>query len=108
MNIRFFQRSGVNADSAVSLGVLDSVIGFVGQILLIVTILAFGFGSLDLDITAQLSDDTLRNLLVIVAVALVAAVVVILVVPKFRGAVRAASTGSGRSSAPCSCRPPAS
>ena len=90
VNIRFFQRSGVPADSAVSLGVLDSVIGFIGQILLIVTILGFGVGSLDLNITDQLSDDTLRALLVVVVVALVAAVVVILVIPKFRAAVRAA------------------
>ena len=53
VNIRFFQRSGVPADSAVSLGVLDSVMGFIGQILLIVTILAFGVGSLDLNIRAN-------------------------------------------------------
>jgi uncharacterized membrane protein YbhN (UPF0104 family) len=90
VNIRFFQRSGVPADSAVSLGVLDSVMGFVGQITLIVTILAFGLGSLDLDIAGNLSDDTLTRLLALVAIALVVAVSVILVVPKFRNAVRAA------------------
>jgi uncharacterized membrane protein YbhN (UPF0104 family) len=90
VNIRFFQRSGVPADSAVSLGVLDSVMGFVGQITLIVTILAFGLGSLELDIAGNLSDDTLTRLLVLVAIALVVAVSVILVVPKFRAAVSAA------------------
>ena len=90
VNIRFFQRSGVPADSAVSLGVLDSVMGFVGQITLIVTILAFGLGSLDLDIAGNLSDDTLIRLLVLVAVALVAGVSVVLAVPKFRAAVGAA------------------
>jgi uncharacterized membrane protein YbhN (UPF0104 family) len=90
VNIRFFQRSGVPADSAVSLGVLDSVMGFVGQITLILTILVFGLGSLDLDIAGQLSDDALTNLLILVAIVLVVAVSVILLVPKLRSAVSAA------------------
>jgi glycosyltransferase 2 family protein len=90
VNIRFFQRSGVPADSAVSLGVLDSVMGFVGQITLIVSILVFGLGSLDLDIAVNFSDDTLTRLLVLIAVALVAGVSVVLAVPKFRAAVGAA------------------
>lgn len=90
VNIRFFQRSGVPADSAVSLGVLDSVIGFVGQILLIVTIVLFGVGSLDLDLADRISDDTVQRLLTLVAVALVVGVSVIVAVRKFRAAVRAA------------------
>ena len=90
VNIRFFQRSGVPPDSAVSLGALDSVMGFVGQITLIVTIVVFGLGSLDLDIADQLSDDALRNLLVLLAAVLVAAVAFIALIPKVRSAVGAA------------------
>jgi uncharacterized membrane protein YbhN (UPF0104 family) len=90
VNIRFFQRSGVPGDSAVSLGVLDSVMGFVGQITLIVTILAFGLGSLELDIAGNLSDDTLGRLLALIAIVLVVAVAVIVLIPKLRAAVSAA------------------
>ncbi len=90
VNIRFFQRSGVPADSAVSLGVLDSVMGFVAQITLIVTIVAFGLGSLDLDVSGQVDEDTLRNLLVLLAVVLMAGVSLVLAIPKWRSAVRAA------------------
>jgi glycosyltransferase 2 family protein len=93
VNIRFFQRSGVPADSAVSLGVLDSVMGFVGQILLIVTIVGFGLGSLDLDIAGRISDDTLRSLLVLVALLLAVVVAVLLLVPKCRAALASALHG---------------
>jgi uncharacterized protein (TIRG00374 family) len=90
VNIRFFQRSGVPADAAVSLGVLDSVMGFVGQITLIVAILGFGLGSLELDIFGNLSDETLTGLLILVGIALVVGVAVVLLVKKIRAAVRAA------------------
>jgi uncharacterized membrane protein YbhN (UPF0104 family) len=98
VTIRFFQRSGVEPTAAVSIGVLDSVTGFVGQILVIVTILGFGLGTLDLDIAGNVSDE-LVGLLVLLAAALVVALVVVAVVSRFRnavlGALRRASSSIG-------------
>jgi len=67
VNIRFFQRSGVEPGTAVAVGLLDSVMGFVAQITLIVVIVGFSLGSLDLDIGGNLDDDTLVRLLTALA-----------------------------------------
>ena len=96
LDIRFFGRNGIDAGGAVSIGVIDSVCGFVVQVLLIVTISLSGLASLDLggsDATATSSTDSSSGgypLLVLTAVLVVAGVIVILAVPKYRTAVRQA------------------
>ena len=49
VNIRFFQRNGLDRTTAIAVGGLDSVAGFVSQIGLIVVIVSFGLGSLHLN-----------------------------------------------------------
>ena len=46
VNIRFFQRNGLDKTSAITVGALDSVAGFVAQISLVLTMLLLGLGSL--------------------------------------------------------------
>jgi uncharacterized membrane protein YbhN (UPF0104 family) len=82
--IRFFQRCGVSATQAVTIGVVDSVSGFMAQISLIVFITLFGFGSLNLEITDNLSANGLPTLIWILIIAVVAVITVVAVVPKFR------------------------
>ena len=96
LDVRFFGRNGIDAGGAVSIGVIDSVCGFVVQVLLIVTISLSGLASLDLggsDATTTSSTDSSSGgypLLVLTAVLVVAGVIVILAVPKYRTAVRQA------------------
>ncbi len=86
VNIRFFQRNGLDRTTAIAVGGLDSVAGFVAQISLILAIVGFGLGSLNLDISADAPDFTGRLLLVaIVAVAI--GIAVVAVVPRFRDPV---------------------
>ena len=94
LDVRFFGRNGIDAGGAVSIGVIDSVCGFVVQVLLIVTISLSGLASLDLGgsgATTTSSTDSSSGgypLLVLTAVLVVAGVIVILAVPKYRTAVR--------------------
>lgn len=82
--IRFFQRSGVTVTQAVTIGVVDSVSGFTAQISLILVITLFGIGSLNLEIADNLSANGLPPLLWLLLIAIVVAITVVLVVPKFR------------------------
>jgi uncharacterized protein (TIRG00374 family) len=86
VNIRFFQRNGLDRTTAIAVGGLDSVAGFVAQISLILVIVGFGLGSLDLDISANAPDFTGR-LLLIAIVAIAIGVAVVWLVPKFRDPV---------------------
>jgi len=90
VNIRFFQRCGLDRTSAITVGALDSVAGFLAQIGLILTILLFGLGTLDLNLDETFSGDTLKNLVVLLAVALVFAIAAAMLVPKLRRIVAAA------------------
>ena len=58
VNIRFFQRNGLDRTTAIGVAGLDSVAGFVSQISLILTIVGFGLGSLNLNISANAPDFT--------------------------------------------------
>lgn len=86
VNIRFFQRNGLDRTTAIAVGGLDSVAGFVAQIGLMITIVGFGLGSLDLDISADVPDLNGRLLLIVVGAVVIGAAVVALV-PKFRDPV---------------------
>ena len=53
VNIRFFQRQGIPPASAVSIGVIDSLGGFAVQLLILASVLLFGFGDVHLDMPAD-------------------------------------------------------
>jgi uncharacterized membrane protein YbhN (UPF0104 family)/tRNA A-37 threonylcarbamoyl transferase component Bud32 len=83
VNVRFFQRFGVPVVGAMSAGVIDSVAGFVVQILLF---LGLFFWS-DLDFGIDVSTDDLQGVATIALIALVVIVVaciIVLAVPKLR------------------------
>ncbi len=86
VNIRFFQRNGLDRTTAIAVGGLDSVAGFVSQISLILVIVGFGLGSLNLNISANAPDFTGRLLLIAVVVIAIG-VAVVWLVPKFRNPV---------------------
>jgi uncharacterized membrane protein YbhN (UPF0104 family) len=86
VNIRFFQRNGLDRTTAMGVAGLDSVAGFVAQITLMLVIVGFGLGSLNLNISASAPD--LDVPLVLLVVALIAiGVAVVALVPKFRNPV---------------------
>ena len=86
VNIRFFQRNGLDRTTAIAVGGLDSVSGFVAQMVLIFVIVGFGLGSLNLDINTSNVDFNGQLLLILVLV-LVVGVGVVALVPKFRDPV---------------------
>jgi uncharacterized membrane protein YbhN (UPF0104 family) len=91
VNIRFFQRCGLDKISAITVGALDSVTGFVAQISLIVTIVVFGSGTLDLELDDTASLEAIGNLLVLLGAVLGLAVAAVLVIPRLRRAVGSAA-----------------
>ena len=85
-SIRFFQRSGTTPAGAVSAGALDSIFGFVAQILLLFAFLLLGLGTLGFGGASSLEVDasTVKTIAVIVATLVVVAVVVTLAVAPLR------------------------
>ena len=92
VNVRFFQRSGVDPTGAMTIGVLDSFTGFLGQLLLMSTVILFGLGSLHLDIFENIDRDAMVKMAILVVVLVAVAVLVIAVIPKLRRAVLGAWT----------------
>ena len=90
VNIRFFQRSGLDRTSAITVGALDSFAGFVAQIGLILSILLFGLGSLDLNIDETFSWDAVAKLLILLGVALVLVIAAVILIPSLRRLVSSA------------------
>ena len=77
VNVRFFQRQGVPAGSAVAVGAIDGLSGFVVQMLLLVSIALFSSVSLHLELEPATSGGPGRLLVcLVVGVVLAAAVVV--------------------------------
>ncbi len=86
VNIRFFQRNGLDRTTAIGVAGLDSVGGFVAQISLMLAIVGLGLGSLDMNISANAP--SLDGQLVLLAVlAVVVGIAVVALVPKFRDPV---------------------
>ena len=83
VSVRFFQKQGAPTTQALTIGLVDSVFGFIIQVLLIVTILLSGLASLDLSFTG-FDIDPNGTLLVIAGVFLVVAIVVALTVRRIR------------------------
>ena len=84
VNVRFFQRQGVQATEAMTIGVADSFVGFLGQISLILVILGLDLGSIDINLTDKLGTQTVTRLLILLAIAIVVAVLVVVLVERLR------------------------
>jgi len=84
--MRFFQRVGGSASTAVGVSAIDSMANFVAQVGLLLVITMFGLGSLDLQITSATGelDGDAASLVLLVGVGLLLAGVVVLAVPKLR------------------------
>lgn len=84
VNIRFFQRSGVDPTVAVAIGALDGVTSFLCQLLLIGLVLISGLGTLDMDLSNQFSVDSFVRIVALLGILVVIGVVVVFAVPKLR------------------------
>ncbi len=82
LNIRFFQRHGVPPGAAVACGALDSFVGFIVEISMLIVVLLFTPASLDLDVGSSL--DTAWSILLVAVIVAVAGLVVIVVVGRLR------------------------
>lgn len=83
VNVRFFQRQGAPAAQALTIGLIDSVFGFVVQVILLITIVFSGLVTLDLSLDG-LDIDPNGKLLVLVGILVVIAVIVAITVPRIR------------------------
>ena len=83
VNVRFFQRFGVKPTMAMSAGVIDSVSGFIVQIVLFV--LLFFSSTLDLSLSTDTSDlSGVATLALITVFVIIVAVAITLLVPALR------------------------
>jgi len=83
VNVRFFQRQGAPAAQALTIGLIDSVFGFVVQVILLLTIVFSGLVTLDLSLEG-LDIDPNGKILVLVGILVVIAVIVAITVPRIR------------------------
>lgn len=84
VNIRFFQRAGLTPSAALTSGAIDSVSGFIVQILLLVGIPLLGLGTLRLDVTSELDTSSIATMVLVIVVVVVVALAVVLLVPALR------------------------
>jgi uncharacterized membrane protein YbhN (UPF0104 family) len=84
VNIRFFQRNGVDPTTAVAMGALDGFTGFLCQLLILGSILLLGFGSLDMNLSTDFDVSKIESILLWLGVALVIGIIVIVAVPVLR------------------------
>jgi uncharacterized protein (TIRG00374 family) len=97
LEVRFFQRNGVDTGGALSIGLIDSLSGFVIQIALILIITLSGLASLDLSSSSSSSGSSSSSssssgptLLILAAVLLILGAIVALAIPRYRAAIREA------------------
>jgi uncharacterized membrane protein YbhN (UPF0104 family) len=83
VNVRFFQRQGAPAAQALTIGLIDSVFGFVVQVILLITIVFSGLVTLDLSLDG-LDIDPNGKILLLVGILVVIAVIVAITVPRIR------------------------
>jgi uncharacterized protein (TIRG00374 family) len=85
LNVRFFQRQGIPPASAVSIGLIENVAGYVVQVIIIVAAVVFGFGEIDVDLqTSSHGDGKLLLVIALLVLVVIVAAVVALVVPRLR------------------------
>ena len=82
VNVRFFQRQGIPAATAMATGALDGVSGFIVQATLLGSLLLFSGLSLDVDVAGPASAAV--RIAWMLAIVLAIAVIVILLVPRLR------------------------
>src|SRR4029077_17245183 len=87
LEIRFFGRIGLSSASAVAVGAIDSVSGFLVEVSLIVLILLSGLSSLHLQRADGQSFTFTGKWLVIGAIALAVLVTIVIAIPKLRAIV---------------------
>jgi uncharacterized membrane protein YbhN (UPF0104 family) len=90
MNVRFFQKEGAPAAQALTIGLIDSVFGFIVQVLIMVTILVSGLVTLDVSLDG-LNIDPNGKLLILAGVLLLVVIGIALAIPKIRNPIRARS-----------------
>jgi uncharacterized protein (TIRG00374 family) len=97
LEVRFFQRQGVDTGGALSIGLIDSVSGFVIQILLILVITLSGLASLDLSSGSSSSSSSSSgstssgpSLLLLAAGLIVLGAIIALAIPRYRAAIKEA------------------
>jgi uncharacterized membrane protein YbhN (UPF0104 family) len=83
LNVRFFQRAGLATSPSIAVGLVDSVAGFVVQVLLLVVIWLAGLASLQLS-TSGLSLDISSQVIVAVVILVVVGLAVAVFVPRVR------------------------
>ncbi len=84
VNIRFFQRAGVEPTTAVAIGALDGFTGFLCQMFLMGTILLFGLGSLNITLSEDFDVEAAKTLILWLLVILAIAIIVIFAVSRIR------------------------
>src|SRR4029079_13988629 len=82
LNIRFYQRHGVPPGGAIAAGALDSVCGFLVQMVLLAILLLFTTASLDLDLSGSLGDS--GTLLLIAVVLIGGGITLVLAITRLR------------------------
>jgi uncharacterized membrane protein YbhN (UPF0104 family) len=88
LEIRFFGRVGMSSAGAVAVGVIDSVCGFIVQVLLIVVILLSGLATLDLSTGSNNAREFTGKWVLVAAIVVVLLVIVALAVPRFRSFIK--------------------
>ncbi|MFN8034432.1 MAG: lysylphosphatidylglycerol synthase transmembrane domain-containing protein [Acidimicrobiia bacterium] len=87
VNVRFFQRQGLRAATAMTVGALDSFAEFLLQITILAIAFFTGASGIDLDIEPSSAGSAGVRILVAVAVFAVVACVTVVAVPRWRRAV---------------------
>jgi uncharacterized membrane protein YbhN (UPF0104 family) len=88
MNVRFFQKEGAPAAQALTIGLIDSVFGFIVQVLILVTILLSGLVTLDVHL-GGLNIDPDGKLLILAGLLLAVVIGIVLAIPRIRNPIRA-------------------
>jgi len=90
-NVRFFQRQGIPAASAMSIGVIDSLGGFAVQVMILIATLLFGWGDIQLEMPPDsiLGEGNLLTLVVVVGAIVILGALVSLLLPKVRHKAKA-------------------
>jgi uncharacterized membrane protein YbhN (UPF0104 family) len=83
INIRFFQRQGVPPAGALAAGALDGFVSFICQSVLLVLLLIFSAGTIEVELSSPLDGGMIR-VAVIVLICLAAVIIGVLLVPKWR------------------------
>jgi len=95
LEVRFFERAGVDAGGSLSIGLIDAVSGFAIQLLIIVVVTVFGLASISLSSSSTSSSSTSSgssssgvDTWVLVVALLVLGAIVAFAVPKSRAAIK--------------------